>query len=105
PPAHHRGRQPPPRGTGAPDAVRRPVGPGRRVVRSPGSSWGREHRGSRRVCHPGRDLLRDLRDPAGPGPAKGEGMTSVEDGAHDYDLIVIGGGPTGENVADYAAKR
>lgn len=32
-------------------------------------------------------------------------MTSVEDGAHDYDLIVIGGGPTGENVADYAAKR
>ncbi|GGF42034.1 oxidoreductase [Microbacterium sorbitolivorans] len=24
---------------------------------------------------------------------------------HDYDLIVIGGGPVGENVADYAAKR
>ncbi|WOP19574.1 NAD(P)/FAD-dependent oxidoreductase [Raineyella sp. LH-20] len=24
---------------------------------------------------------------------------------YDYDLIVIGGGPVGENVADYAAKR
>ena len=27
------------------------------------------------------------------------------DTAHDYDLIVIGAGPVGENVADYATKR
>ncbi len=31
-------------------------------------------------------------------------MTDVET-THDYDLIVVGAGPVGENVADYATKR
>jgi len=32
-------------------------------------------------------------------------MTTSERGSHDYDLIVIGAGAVGENVADYAARR
>ena len=32
-------------------------------------------------------------------------MTSTEAPEYDYDLIVIGAGPVGENVADYATKR
>ncbi len=32
-------------------------------------------------------------------------MKRSENGEHDYDLIVIGGGPAGENVADYAARQ
>ena len=32
-------------------------------------------------------------------------MTSADDRTVDYDLIVVGAGPVGENVADYAIKR
>ena len=32
-------------------------------------------------------------------------MTDPERDAHDYDLIVIGAGAVGENVADYATRR
>ncbi|RAY14580.1 pyridine nucleotide-disulfide oxidoreductase [Actinomadura craniellae] len=32
-------------------------------------------------------------------------MTGTEEREFDYDLIVVGAGPAGENVADYAAKR
>lgn len=32
-------------------------------------------------------------------------MSTAETAVVDYDLIVIGGGPTGENVADYAARQ
>lgn len=32
-------------------------------------------------------------------------MSAPGTGAVDYDLIVVGGGPVGENVADYAAQR
>ncbi|HEY0246741.1 MAG TPA: NAD(P)/FAD-dependent oxidoreductase [Gryllotalpicola sp.] len=32
-------------------------------------------------------------------------MTDAEEGRFDYDLIVVGAGPVGENVADYATTR
>lgn len=32
-------------------------------------------------------------------------MSATEQDQHDFDLIVIGGGAVGENVADYATKR
>lgn len=32
-------------------------------------------------------------------------MADIETSGHDYDLIVIGGGPVGENVADGAAQQ
>jgi dihydrolipoamide dehydrogenase len=32
-------------------------------------------------------------------------MTGAEESGYDYDLIVVGAGPVGENIADYATKR
>src|SRR5690606_9282647 len=104
PPTHLGHPQPPRRRSGAADAQRRHLRLRGLGIPGPGSAGSPGDRGRRRLRDTRRDLLPGLGHPSQQQHPEGSPMTGQAQ-TTDYDLIVIGAGSTGENVADYATKR